>query len=107
LYFVLHSTNIVNLGDNLAPISFKIVVNPPHKENRLTCNTLLAFHPDIIFNPRCKGSIFDLKYVECDQEQRIIKKDRNISNQKADALDCVRYIFNTFKKKWVRDYRPD
>lgn len=94
--------NTLKLSTN----QFKIVVNPPHKENRLTCNTLLAFHPDIIFHPRCKGSIFDLKYVECDQEQRIIKKDRNISNQKADSLDCVRYIFNTFKKKWVRTYIP-
>ncbi len=85
----------------------KIVVNPPHKENRLTCNTILAFHPNVYFHPSCKETIFDLKYVECDQEQRIIKKDRNIANQKGDFLDDFRYTLNTFKKKWVKNYHPN
>ena len=83
-----------------------IIVNPSHKENRLTCNTILAFHPNVYFNPRCKLTIFDLKYVECDQEQRIIKKDRAVANQKGDFLDDFRYTLNTYKKKWIKNYRP-
>ena len=86
---------------------FKIVVNPKHKENRVTCNTLLAFHPDIYFNDRCKQTIFDLKFAECDMEGKLIKKDRNIANQRLEALDCFRYTLNTFKRKWVRNYKPN
>jgi len=84
---------------------FKIVTNPPHKENRATCNILLTYHPELIFHPRCKDTIFDLKFVECDQEQRIIKKDRAIANQKGDFLDCFRYTLNTFKRKWVKNFK--
>jgi len=85
----------------------KVITNPPHKENRVTCNTILAFHPDVIFNPRCKETIYDLKYVECDQDQKIIKKNRTVANQKGDFLDDFRYILNRFKRKWVKDFRPN
>jgi len=90
----------------LSTRQLKIIVNPTHKENRMTCNTILAFHPEVYFHPRCKETIFDLKHVECDQEQRIIKKDRSVANQKGDFLDDFRYTINTFKRKWVKDYRP-
>jgi phage terminase large subunit len=83
----------------------KVITNPPHKENRLTCNIILANHPNVYFHSKLKNTIFDLKYVECDQEQRIIKKDRNIANQRGDFLDDFRYICNTFKKAWVKNYR--
>ena len=92
--------NLLNLSDR----QFKILTNPPHKDNRTTCNVILAFHPDVYFHPRCKETIFDLKYVECDQEQRIIKKDRAVANQKGDFLDDFRYTINTFKRKWVKNY---
>jgi len=92
--------NLLRLSDR----QFRIYTNPSHKENRTTCNVILAFHPEVWFHPRCKLTIFDLKYVECDQEQRIIKKDRNIANQKGDFLDDFRYTINSFKQKWVKNY---
>lgn len=85
---------------------FKIVINPQHADNRFTCNTILAFHPNVYFHPdNCPETIFDMKYVECDQNEKLIKKDRNIANQKADLLDCVRYLFNTFKAPFVKNYK--
>ena len=94
--------NRLKLKDN----QFRVIVNPTHKDNRFTCNTILSYHPNVIFNSNnCKETIFDMKYVECDQNEQLIKKDRNIANQKADLLDAVRYFFNTFKASFVKDYR--
>ena len=91
----------LKLKDN----QFKVIVNPTHKDNRFTCNTIVAYHDNVIFHPdNCKNTIFDMSYVECDQNESIIKKDRNIANQKADLLDAVRYFFNTFKAYFVKDY---
>jgi len=67
---------------------FNIKTNPLHSENRFTCNTILFYHPNVYFHPDMKETIYDLLYVECDQNESIIKKDRNVSNQKADLLDC-------------------
>lgn len=103
----MNSYRLIKNRLNLSSRQFKILVNPPHKDNRVTCNTLLAFHPNFYIHPRCKETIFDLKFVECDQDGKIIKKNRTVSNQKADKLDCFRYLLNTFKKKWVKNYRYD
>lgn len=89
---------------HLSSKQFKVYTNPPHKENRVTCNIILAFHPEVYFHSRCKNTIFDLKFVECDQDQKIIKKDRTVANQKGDFLDDFRYTLNTFKRKWVKNY---
>jgi len=108
-HLISDSMNSYRLIKNILKVSshqFKIVVNPKHKDNRVTCNTILAFHPNVFFNERCKQAIFDLKFAECDAEGKLIKKDRNIANQKLEALDCFRYTLNTFKKKWVKNYRP-
>ena len=103
----MNSYRLIKNTLKLTTHQFKIVVNPKHKENRVTCNTILAFHPNIYFNERCKQTIFDLKYGECDAEGKLIKKDRNIANQRLEALDCFRYTLNSFKKKWVKNYRPN
>lgn len=84
---------------------FNIKTNPPHSENRFTCNTILSYHPDVYFHPDMKETIYDMLYVECDQNEGIIKKDRNVSNQKADLLDAVRYTLNTFHADFVKKYR--
>jgi len=102
----MNSYRLIKNSLGLKSPQFKIVVNPPHKDNRVTCNTILAFHPNIFFNERCKQTIFDLKFGECDSDGKLIKKDRNIANQKLEALDCFRYTLNTFKKKWVKNFRP-
>lgn len=103
----MNSYRLIKNTLGLNSTQFKIIVNPPHKENRVTCNTILAFHPNVLINPKCTETIYDLKYVECDQDGKLIKKDRNIANQKGDFLDDFRYTLNTFKRKWVRDYRPN
>lgn len=102
----MNSYRLIKNSLNLSAQQFKVIVNPTHKENRSTCNFLLAFHPDFIINPLCTRLIYDLKYVECDDNQQIIKKDRNIANQKADFLDEFRYFINTFKKAWIKNYHP-
>lgn len=94
--------NTLGLTNN----QMKVVHNPTHKDNRVTCNTILAFHPNILFHPSCKETIYDIQNVECNSNQQLIKKDRSVANQKADHLDNFRYILNRFKRKWVRDYRP-
>jgi len=91
---------------NLKDSQFKIIQNPPHKDNRFTCNTILAYHPNVFFHPEnCKETIYDLRYVECDQNENIIKKDRSQPTQKADLCDCVRYTFNTFHHSFVKNFR--
>lgn len=83
---------------------FKLYRNPAHDKNRFTCNTILAFYPDVIFHPKMEQTIYDLKYVECDDNEKIIKKDRSIENQKADFLDAVRYSFNTWYYSFIKRY---
>lgn len=89
---------------NLKDAQFKLMRNPPHDKNRFTCNTILAFYPEVIFHPRMEQTIYDIKYVECDDNERIIKKDRSVANQKADFLDGVRYSFNTWYYSFIKRY---
>jgi len=88
----------------LKDAQFKIVKNPPHKDNRFTCNTILAYHPNVLFHPSMADTIYDLKYVECDDNENIIKKDRSIANQKVDHGDCLRYTLNTFHYSFCKKY---
>lgn len=76
--------NTLNLGGR----QFRIIKNPKHEKNRFTCNTILAYHPNVYFNPVMENTIYDMRYVECDQNQKIIKSNRAKDNQKADFLDC-------------------
>lgn len=78
--------------------------NPKVSENRHLINTVYAFHPDNIIHPDCKKLIFDLRYVESDEEGDIIKKDRNNKAQRSDALDCERYLINSFLYDFLEKY---
>lgn len=102
----MNSYRLIKNTLGLTPRQFKVIVNPTHKENRSTCNFLLSLHPEFIINPNCTRLIYDLKYVECDDNQQIIKKDRNVANQKADFLDSFRYFLNVYKRKWIKEYNP-
>ena len=79
--------------------------NPSVKENRHLVNALLAFHPDVKFNPKCRKLIYDLQFVEADENGDIVKKNRNNESQRADALDCWRYTANTFLYDFLDRYR--
>lgn len=81
---------------------FKIITNPPHKENRQLCNTILGKHPDVKFSTSMKGTIYDFENVECSADGGIIKSDRSVASQKADYLDCGRYYFNTFHYSFMK-----
>ena len=49
----------------------------------------------------CKNSIYDLKYVECDDGGKIKKANRKELQQRADYLDTFRYFVNNIAYKWI------
>lgn len=91
------------LGLNLQPRQVLVPkANPTHKTSRSDCNYFLSNFPDFKINKqRCPNLIFDLQYVEVDEEGQIIKSDRSKDVQRADYLDTGRYLINTFYKEWI------
>lgn len=86
----------------LKDAQFKIPVNPFYEENIVLCNSLLANHPEIIFNSdTCKETIYDMRFVEWDG-QKPIKDDRTKRSERADHFDAVRYYFNTFHRDFIK-----
>lgn len=79
--------------------------NPSVKENRHLVNAILAFHPDVKINPKCKKLIYDMQLVEADENGNMIKKNRNNEAQRADALDEWRYTCNTFLRDFIDMYK--
>ena len=76
--------------------------NPRHADSRVDCNFVLTYFPDFKINPeKCKQTCRDMRIVQCDNEHKIIKSNRLLEEQKADYLDNIRYLFNTFLKKWI------
>lgn len=72
--------------------------NPPIQENKVLVNTILSTKKVQIDKDNAKDLIFDLKYVEITQDNKIKKFNRDDDKQKADALDTFRYFCNTFLK---------
>lgn len=83
--------NAFNLGRRL-----KV---PPQNPNVLTSLEDLDYmfyaHPDISIDPSCTQLIFELEYTQ-KNEKGIIKDNRSDDAQKADLLDCLRYLVNTY-----------
>lgn len=76
--------------------------NPFHKTSRADCNYFMMHYDDLQINrSNCPNLVFDIQYVEVDQEGHILKSNRKDKTQRADYLDCFRYYVNTFKKEWV------
>lgn len=80
--------------------------NPPHKQSRNDCNYLLHIAKDprsgIYFkiNPKgCPTLAMEAQTTQCDNEGHIIKSDRSQEDQRADYLDCLRYLVNGFLKR--------
>lgn len=81
---------------------FKLPANPTHENSRADCNYVLYHLPDFKINPStCPETCRDMKIVECDAFGSILKRDRGKREQQADFADTVRYLVNTFLKKWV------
>lgn len=79
--------------------------NPSVKENRHLVNAILAFHPDVKINAKCKKLIYDMQFVEADESGDMVKTSRNKESQRADALDAWRYMCNTFLHDFFERYK--
>lgn len=75
-------------------------INPSIRDSRVLTNSILQNY-DVSIDPSCVGLIRDLKYVQVDDDQSIIK-DRQDETRKADHLDNFRYLLNTFKGDFVK-----
>lgn len=83
----------------------KLPANPTHKESREQVAYVHHHHPDFRIDPSCTGLIYDLESVEVDADLHIIKSDRSKANQRADKLDVMRYVVNTYLWKWIQTHR--
>lgn len=95
-------------GLNLRESQIQVTANPTHENSRADCNYILfqskKSNPsiEVLINPRmATGVARDLKNVQCDAYGKILKRNRNILNQRADLLDCWRYVVNATLKKWI------
>jgi len=78
--------------------------NPLHRISRIETNTVLNKFEVLFDAERCKAVIWDMQNVEYDPETlKIIKSNRSDASQKADFLDCVRYMFHTFMKEELKN----
>jgi phage terminase large subunit len=68
-------------------------VNPRIEENQVKVNAVLYAGLFIADSENCKELIYDLTYVEVDENKKIIK-DRTAESKKSDFLDHFRYICN-------------
>ena len=80
---------------------FKLPANPTHKKSRAHCNYVLFHHPDFKINPQtCQQTVFDMATVEFAND-KIIKENRSKDSQRADHLDNVRYLINTYLRNYA------
>lgn len=78
---------------------FKIPsVNPSIKNSRVLTNSVLAKHPAVLIDERCKYLIEDIENMTVDENGDIEKtKDAH----KGHLMDCLRYAFNTFFSDFI------
>jgi hypothetical protein len=56
-------------------------------------NYVFYNHPDILLDESMTNTIFELQHTEKD-DKGLIKKNRNLAEQRADFIDCIRYGFS-------------
>lgn len=86
-------------GLGLSEHQIRVLTNPTHDNSRSDANMLLweakqptpkvtvKLHPE-----RMKATIRDMRNVQCDAFGQILKRDRKDLAQRADFLDCMRYL---------------
>jgi phage terminase large subunit len=94
-------------GLGLSERQLKISGNPTHENSRADVNYFLYHFKNFYINPKCKNSIYDLKYVECDDGGKIKKSNRKELNQRADYLDTFRYFVNNIAYKWIEQHQKN
>ncbi len=72
--------------------------NPTHQKSRLETNIILNKCNVIFDEHNCKETINDLIIVEYDSDKKKIIKDNRSEAQRADFLDCFRYLCHTFMR---------
>ena len=94
-------------GLGISERQLKISGNPTHENSRADVNYFLYHFKNFYINPKCKNSIYDLKYVECDDGGKIKKSNRKELNQRADYLDTFRYFVNNIAYKWIEQHQKN
>lgn len=95
----------IQRGLKLRSSQIKVYGNPAHSNSKSDVNYVLAHHPDYKINPKtCPHTCSDMRSVQCDAFDTILKKDRKDLNQRADHLDCQRYSVNSFFKDWIKNH---
>jgi len=56
-------------------------------------NYVFYNHPDILLDESMTNTIFELQHTEKD-DKGLVKKNRNLAEQRADFIDCIRYGFS-------------
>jgi hypothetical protein len=86
----------------LSPQQFKVpTINPKISENRVLVNSLLSRADVLMDKHNTTHMQFDLENVTVNPDGKINKGDRDDPAQQADALDTLRYLFNTFCSKFI------
>lgn len=77
--------------------------NPKHENSRSDVNFLLAQCKDVRIDPKCVNLERDLRIVEVDMDEKIVKSKRNKVAERADHLDAFRYLVNTKEvQSWIK-----
>lgn len=94
-------------GLGISEKQLRISGNPTHENSRADVNYFLYHFKHFYINPKCKNSIYDLKYVECDDTGKIKKTNRKELAQRADYLDTFRYFVNNIAYKWIENHQKN
>jgi len=77
--------------------------NPFHENSRSDTNFMLGHAEDVRIGLNCLNLERDLRLVEVDTNEKIIKSNRNKEEQKADHLDDFRYLVNSrVVQEWMK-----
>ena len=94
---------LLKRGLNLKDANFVLPPNPPHQKSRNDCNFVLQNFSDLQINQKkCVNLIRDLRTVQVDAFGSIVKRNRNDKTQRADHVDCFRYLINAHLESYVR-----
>jgi hypothetical protein len=76
--------------------------NPTHENSREDVNYVFYYHPDNKISRHCENLIFDIENVQVDSYGGIIKSNRREARQRADMMDCERYMIHAFLRDWIK-----
>lgn len=88
---------------NLRHKQIQVPPNPFHVKSRNDCNYFLLHFPDFKINRiTCPETSNDCRRVQWDsKKEQILKQDRKDATQRADFLDTLRAVVNTYYTPWI------